>query len=390
MNRVHLIPLTIVGLWLLVTSVAGLSVNLDKLSKRALAIGTCSKDYSPCTCTEQNVNCDQVPVRDIARMFKTMTQHDIKSIEITTSRTERQPIPDDFLGNVRVIGSINLVCTENNNLQVSKNAFRASTESNHVLTISGCNLHKLNFAFMSNMKELSNFYMDKSSGFSSFQGLPSHSNFKLMSITESSGFYSLDDTPVKLAGLDILYLNDNQLTDSEAAKLIKALASTSAHSLVEFRLYNNKLTRVPDFLSSLPNIAELSLNNNAITSLSANSLAFKGPISITLNNNQIKTVQPGAFGSLRTTGNFVIIMLNRNNFNQLDYNAFQTVLKEMALTGHGTVELGEVPIMCDCNLAWLLRDNRHLLAHVSFGQCSGESVDFADVGPERFDSCPAA
>jgi len=46
--------------------------------------------------------------------------------------------------------------------------------------------------------------------------------------------------------------------------------------------------------------------------------------------------------------------------------------------------------MCDCNLAWLLRDNRHLLAHVSFGQCSGESVDFADVGPERFDSCPAA
>jgi hypothetical protein len=324
-----------------VTSVAGLSVNLDKLSNRALAIGTCSKDYSPCTCTEQSVNCDQVPVRDIATMFKAMTQHDIKSIKITTSRTETQPIPDDFLGNVRVIGSINLVCTENNNLQVSKNAFRASTESNHVLTISGCNLQKLNFAFMSNMKELSNIYILESSGFSSFQGLPSHSNFKLMSITESSEFYSLDDTPVKLAGLDILYLNDNQLTDSEAAKLIKALASTSAHSLVEFRLYNNKLTRVPDFLSSLPNIAELSLNNNAITSLSANSLAFKGPISITLNNNQIKTVQPGAFGSLRTTGNFVIIMLNRNNFNQLDYNAFQTVLKEMALTGHGTVELGE-------------------------------------------------
>jgi hypothetical protein len=80
------------------------------------------------------------------------------------------------------------------------------------------------------------------------------------------------------------------------------------------------------------------LNNNAITSLSANSLAFKGPISISLGNNQIKTVQPGAFG---TTGNFVIIRLNLNNFNQLDYNAFQTVLKEMALTGHGTVELGE-------------------------------------------------
>ncbi len=101
---------------------------------------------------------------------------------------------------------------------------------------------------MSKMKKLSNFFIRQSCEFSSFKGLPSHSNFKMLSITESSGFYSLDETPVELAGLDILYLNDNQLTDSEAAKLIKALAFTSTHSLVEFRLYNNKLTRVPYFL----------------------------------------------------------------------------------------------------------------------------------------------
>ncbi|EFX71428.1 hypothetical protein DAPPUDRAFT_255778 [Daphnia pulex] len=272
MNRVHLIPLSIVGLWLLVTSVAGFSVDADTPCKRlalAKAAGICSKDYSPCR-------------------------------------------------------------------------------------------------------------------------LPFHSNFKLLSITTSSGFSSLDSTPVELAGLESLYLNDNQLTDSEASALIKTLATTSVNSLTDFRLNDNKLTRIPDFLLSIPNLADLHLNNNAITSLSANSLAFRGPISISLGKNQIKSVRPGAFGSLRTLGTFGLIGLNLNKFNRLDSNAFQTLLEGMVIAGEGSLELGETPIVCDCNIAWLLRDNRHLLKHVLYGKCTGNGGDFADVEPERFNHCPAA
>jgi Leucine-rich repeat (LRR) protein len=162
-----------------------------------------------------------------------------------------------------------------------------------------------------------------------------------MSITGSSQFLALDDTPVNLFGLEILYLNDNQLDDTEAAKLIKSLASSSVESLIEFRLYNNKLTRIPDMLLSLPNLKELSLNNNQITLLSTNSLAFKGPISISLGNNNIRNIRPGAFGSLKSMGTFVTIRLNLNKFNRMDSNVFQTVLEGMALAGEGSLELGE-------------------------------------------------
>ena len=202
-----------------------------------------------------------------------------------------------FCSNARVT-SIDLACVEKSNLRVSNNAFRASSESVRGANIDGCNLSQLDFAFMSDMNKLHNLYIFSSLKFASFQGLPSSSDFKLMSITESSQFLALDDTPVNLFGLEILHLNDNQLNDTEAAKVIKSLASSSVDSLTEFRLYNNKLTRIPDMLLSLPNLKELSLNNNQITLLSTNSLAFKGPISISLGNNNIRNIRPGAFGSL--------------------------------------------------------------------------------------------
>ena len=323
----------------MVTSVAGLSVDVGNIAKKR-AISTCSREYSPCSCTDGNVVCDKISVADIKIVFSTMPRHDLKSVKIILSPYETEPIPDDILGNVRVT-SIELACVENSNLRVSNYAFRASSESVRSANIDGCNLSQLDFAFMSDMNKLHNLYIFNSIEFISFQGLPSSPDFKLMSITGSSQFLALDDTPVNLFGLEILYLNDNQLDDTEAAKLIKSLASSSVESLIEFRLYNNKLTRIPDMLLSLPNLKELSLNNNQITLLSTNSLAFKGPISISLGNNNIRNIRPGAFGSLKSMGTFVTIRLNLNKFNRMDSNVFQTVLEGMALAGEGSLELGE-------------------------------------------------
>jgi Leucine-rich repeat (LRR) protein len=323
-----------------VTSVAGLSVDVDNICKKR-AISSCTREYSPCSCTDGNVVCDQISVADIKIVFSNMTRHDLKSVKIILSPHETEPIPDDILGNVRVT-SIELACVENSNLRVSNDAFRASSdESVRAVNIDGCNLSRLDFAFMSYMYKLHSLYIFRSLEFVSFQGLPGNRDFKLMSITESSQFYALDDTPALLFGLEILYLNDNQLDDTEATKLIKSLASTSVDSLTEFRLYNNKLTRIPDMLLSMANLKELSLNNNQITLLSTNSLAFKGPISISLGNNSIRNIRPGAFGSLKSMGTFVTIRLNLNKFNRMDSNVFQTVLEGMALAGEGSLELGE-------------------------------------------------
>ena len=45
------------------------------------------------------------------------------------------------------------------------------------------------------------------------------------------------------------------------------------------------------------------------------------------------------------------------------------------------------PFECDCHLAWLLRDNRHLLQTVMFGKCSNGTW-FTDLDPDAFANCP--
>ena len=45
------------------------------------------------------------------------------------------------------------------------------------------------------------------------------------------------------------------------------------------------------------------------------------------------------------------------------------------------------PINCDCHLAWLIRDNRHLLPGVIYGKCSN-GTSFKDLDPNGFASCP--
>jgi hypothetical protein len=46
------------------------------------------------------------------------------------------------------------------------------------------------------------------------------------------------------------------------------------------------------------------------------------------------------------------------------------------------------PIECaDCHLAWLIRDNRHLLPAVYQGTCS-DGKKFRELNPKAFATCP--
>jgi hypothetical protein len=44
------------------------------------------------------------------------------------------------------------------------------------------------------------------------------------------------------------------------------------------------------------------------------------------------------------------------------------------------------PFECDCHLAWLIRDNHHLLDRVYGGQCSNGTY-FSSLNPQGFASC---
>ena len=64
-------------------------------------------------------------------------------------------------------------------------------------------------------------------------------------------------------------------------------------------MWNNKLTRVPDQIKSLPQLEIVYLHDNEITSIDAG--AFNHPngtsplFDLYLMNNQLTTISPGAF-----------------------------------------------------------------------------------------------
>ena len=118
-----------------------------------------------------------------------------------------------------------------------------------------------------------------------------------------------------------------------------------------------------------------------------------------------------------TTANIVLADLTRNNLTQFESAVFQTMLQGM-ITLNGSLIIDSSacyikcilcyllvivryslfinflffiliepdPFECDCNLAWLIRDNRNLLPVVHGAQCSN-STRFEQLDPSGFSDC---
>lgn len=267
---------------------------------------TCPEDYSPCSC-EQNtsgdlaVTCDQIPISEIQDLFSRLVAHDLASFRLTIATTETSTIPADFLGSSRT-RQLDIFCAGTSyNLVINDDAFLSSISVAKVLTINSCDLQQQpNFGFLSGFQVLANLGIFNSKNFNSLQGIPSQSQLYYISILNSRGFDNLADGPkIALPGLRLLYLYGNQLDDVAAAKILKTLAESSRESLVELRLYDNKLTRIPVLIPSLTKLDLLMMERNAISSISTRSLGLLGPMSyLQLGDNAITTIEPSAFGSI--------------------------------------------------------------------------------------------
>lgn len=274
----------------------------------------CTKDYSPCSCEQtsdlkgQTIICNQVPIAKIQPIFNKMKAQDFSSFVLMTTPTETATIPADLLGASRT-EELHIVCGGSYNLMVDDNAFRSSNNLTSQFFIRDCDLKKLpNFNFLSNFQTLARITIDNSANFNSFQGLPSKSPIYNIIISDSRGFEKLTDGPnVTLPGLRYLHLYRNGLDDVAAAKILKTLASSSKGSLEELRLNNNKLTRIPDIISSFTKLNDLIINRNNIASIKSQSLAFSSPINhIHLGNNPITSIEANAFGGINHNYDYLV------------------------------------------------------------------------------------
>jgi hypothetical protein len=293
-------------------------------------------DYTPCICDENGMmSCDKIPIRNLRTKFSKMPAHELTGLKLTLSPNERDLIPDDFLGQVKLFGDLIIYCLDNKRLRISQKAFQTSADMVTRVFIDGCDLSSQpNFSFMSRFNRMMAVVIKNSKNFKSFKGLPSQSSaLSYVYVTHSRGFESLIPDPVALPALKVLYLNFNQMNDVAADKIFKSLATSSLDSLTEIRLDENKLTKIPDMISSLTKLEQLELGFNEISVITKNSLPLNNTggngLAFNLQKNPITKIEPGAFGG--NIGNSNYIKLQDINLTELDPKIFKPVLQRMLI-----------------------------------------------------------
>lgn len=99
--------------------------------------------------------------------------------------------------------------------------------------------------------------------------------------------------------------------------------------------------------------------------------------------------------------------LTNHRMTRFPADVFLPVLEDMVHRGNGVIDIGNQrntlnmfilhtdlfvyfhtasTIICDCHLAWLIRDHRHLLDHVLRGYCE-DGKSFLELDPYNYASC---
>lgn len=273
----------------------------------------CSEDFSPCTCSDSSdiwsIACDGVRLSEIKQIFQRSAHSVFGSLDITFSTLDSDvTAPFDLLAGKIFNGALRLYCTSSDHLlKIDPVSFGSSNNFSYT-SITGCNISQQpDFGFMTNFTMLRQLWISHSSGFNSFRGVPSQSNLFQISITNSASFESLDRAKVVLAGLRELLLYNNDLSDFSAERAVSALASYSTNSLIELRLYGNRLTAIPPSVHLITSLSYIMMENNQIRVLGSGTLSFPATSRVSYLNlvsNDIERVEPGAF-----SGEFLTLLV---------------------------------------------------------------------------------
>jgi len=178
----------------------------------------------------------------------------------------------------------------------------------------------------------------------------------------------------------------DDMTDEIMDDIFDSLSS-SAQSLTSVYMARMPVTRVPENIGQFSAIRYFEMNEVSIKTLPSGALNFPtGLEMLYFYDSQIETIEAGALqGDFSDTG-----MGFDKSLQRFDEDVFKTILQsKFNSSSRSIVQVDDNPIPCDCNLAWLLRDNRHLLAHVR-GSCISAStgrINFNDYDPYALSYC---
>jgi len=187
--------------------------------------------------------------------------------------------------------------------------------------------------------------------------------------------------------IEVLYFQKmDDMTDDLLAEILAIVVDSASCNLREIGLMSlPQVAKVPELLVNFTSLETLYLeamdNLKILPSASVALPSSLSDITIVFNHN-LEVIEGQAFqGDLNGTD----INLSFNNLRKFDEAIFKPILSDST----ATIQFFYNPISCDCDLAWILRDNREYLNRVT-GFCNdenGKRIDFIDVDVSTLNNC---
>ncbi|XP_066969441.1 oplophorus-luciferin 2-monooxygenase non-catalytic subunit-like isoform X2 [Macrobrachium rosenbergii] len=148
---------------------------------------------------------------------------------------------------------------------------------------------------------------------------------------------------------------------------------------------NLRIINVSPYIESFPEdsfmplekLEELHLSDNRLGNLVEGQFFLNSPNFeyLYLSNNSIASIQPDAITGITSTR--LLLFLDHNLLTNLREEVFMPLMSRM-LDGWGGIEFAGNPLVCDCEMYWLL-SNATLLSNVRSGTCDGQELADVDI-----------
>ncbi|CAG0887202.1 unnamed protein product [Darwinula stevensoni] len=182
----------------------------------------------------------------------------------------------------------------------------------------------------------------------------------------------------KSDNLEILYLYNNEITSVEAD-------GWATPNLREFDIDNNPLMKFPStIIKCMKKLEEFYCSRcNLGPTLSGGLLEFQSSALklVHLSENNVTSLEPGAIIGL---GSNTRVDLSENKIAVLSEESFRPMLDILYL-GDGVIDLSGNPILCDCEVAWLLLGRK--FQRKIPGKCHN-GTEFKDLDSNSMRDCP--